>query len=65
VRALWSVATALGSWFPGLGKLVQEPRARFKVALPASSKFTLTMPITVPGPGNECDEPVIPLPMAV
>ena len=60
VRALLSdSALALGSRSTGLGKMVQEPRARFqvangecfvirrgyKVALPASSKFTLTVPI--------------------
>ena len=48
----------LGFWSTGLGKVVQEPRARFevakwgvfchlkmlKLALPTSSKFTLTVP---------------------
>jgi len=32
MRALWSGAVALGSRSTGLGKMVQEPRARFKVA---------------------------------
>ena len=32
MRALWSGAVALGSRSTGLGKMVQEPRAKFKVA---------------------------------